>query len=227
MPLGNYPVVVHSVRRLKRMSRVDQVAVATTTDPGDDALVDALSDEGIKIVRGDPVDVLDRYRQAAAETDADVIVRITCDCPLIDPAVCDAVVDLRATYDVPYASNVERLEWPHGLDCEVFTRATLEHAGAVATARAHREHVTLWHREKRTLFRPHLSGPGGPAASYRWTLDYPEDYEFLSALFVHMSPPYDLGWRQLAALIEENPELSMINAAQVDRARRILLSRET
>jgi spore coat polysaccharide biosynthesis protein SpsF (cytidylyltransferase family) len=209
------------------MSRADQVAVATTTDPEDDALVDALGGEGIKIVRGDPVDVLDRYRQAAEETDADVIVRITCDCPLIDPAVCDAVVDLRAAHGAPYASNIERPEWPHGLDCEVFTRATLEHAVAVATAPAHREHVTLWHREQETLFRPQLPGPGGLAASYRWTLDYPEDYDFLSALFVYMSPPYDLGWRQLVALMEENPKLAAINAAQVDQARRISLSRET
>lgn len=211
--LGGKPVLVHCVERAKMIDGVDAVCLATTTATADDAvatLVDTIS--GVTLFRGSENDVLNRYLGAARETEAQIVLRLTCDCPLIDPSVCAAVIALRAETDAPYAANVMRREWPHGLDCEAFLMTGLESAATHATEPYDREHVTPYIRRHAGDRAVDLAGPGGRAARQRWTLDYQEDLDFLRALFPHLPLGRMTGWQEVMNVIEKNPELAAINA---------------
>lgn len=221
-PLAGLPAMAHTLRRASAVPGADVVVLATTELPEDDAVAEAAEACGVAVFRGAEHDVLDRYLQAATAVEADIVMRVTCDCPLLDPDVCAAVLRLRADQDADYASNVERPEWPHGLDCEAVTRAALERAGAAAHSAREREHVTQWLRENAGVRRCHLAGPGGAAARQRWTLDYPEDLAFLEALFAVLpAPPAMPGWREVMDAVAAHPELAAINRQRVDAARAV------
>ncbi len=210
------PVLVHCLDRAKAIEGVDAVCLATTTSPGDDAVADLAGNvPGVTIFRGSEADVLGRYLGAAQETGAEVVLRLTCDCPLIDPEICAAVIALRAEAEAPYATNVMERDWPHGLDCEAFPMAELEQAAAEATEPYDREHVTPYIRRHAGTRAVNLGGPGGAAAEQRWTLDYPEDLAFLRALFPLLPQDRRAGWREVMAVIEKHPEIAAINT---DRA---------
>lgn len=212
-PLGNKPTIEHVLKRASAAKLADQVWLATTTERSDDAVQEAAHSLGFPVFRGSEDDVLARYAGAAVAASADIIVRITCDCPLIDPEVIDAMISLRVEQSAEYAWNDPDHDWPVGLDCEVFTRDVLERAAASATSKAEREHVTPWMRDGGAKSTVHLAGPGKPVSAQRWVLDYPEDYEFLSRvfdLFPGKQPP--LPWREVWAAIERRPEISALNA---------------
>jgi spore coat polysaccharide biosynthesis protein SpsF len=210
--LGGRPVLEHVLTRASRAPGADIVCVATTVEAADDAIASAAESLGFPVFRGSESDVLGRYAGAAEMTKADVIVRITCDCPLIDPGVIGEVLALRARENADYACNVLKNDWPHGLDCEAFTRAALDQAAAAAVESYDREHVTPWiRRNARTAL--HLPGPGGIAAEQRWVLDYPEDYELLQkvfALFGGAEPP--LSWEEVWSAVRKHEALGAINA---------------
>ena len=211
-PLAGNTVLAHVVRRANLVETADIVCVATSTRAADDAVATEAERCGAAVFRGDERDVLQRFIGAAKMLDADTVLRITCDCPLIDPEICDAVLRLREREAADYASNVGAADWPHGLDCEAFTRDILEGAGRLAEAEDEREHVTLWMRRGGARRRVHLDGPGGDAARQRWVLDYPEDLLFLAALFGELPPtPAAPGWREVYSVIQAKPELEKIN----------------
>lgn len=214
--LAGVPVMIHTLRRAKAIAQADTVVLATTTKREDDPVAKMAEDFGFRVFRGAEDDVLDRYREAARSVAADVIMRVTCDCPLLDPEVCEAVLDLRSRRGLAYASNVASYDWPHGLDCEAFTREILETAAESANDPAHREHVTLWMREAPDIPKAHLTGPGGAAVTQRWTLDYPEDLAFLNALFEHLpQAPAMPGWEEVMAVVRAHPEIEAINRQRV------------
>jgi spore coat polysaccharide biosynthesis protein SpsF len=162
--------------------------------------------------------VLDRYVKAARSVDADVIMRVTSDCPLIDPELCADVLRARAEARADYAANNFVYGYPHGLDCEIFTRAALEEAGTTAQEPYDREHVSPWMRRNPQYRRESLVGPGTAAAKWRWTLDFPEDLDFLRALHHYLPPPPAMpGFREIAAVVERVPELTEINANRAQR----------
>lgn len=185
MDLGGAPVIDHVIARCRRSRRADDLWVATTTDPSDDVLVGHLRQAGVPYVRGSLEDVLSRYDLAADAADADVIVRITCDCPLIDPEVIDHVIGLLAAEPpVDYCSNTLVRTYPIGMDTEVFTRAALARAHDEAVEPLEREHVTPYIYQHPADFR--LRNAAAPAEAawpdLRLTVDEPVDLAMLDEL---------------------------------------------
>jgi spore coat polysaccharide biosynthesis protein SpsF len=211
LPLLGEPLLSVVVRRVGRASSVDVVVVATTTLPADDAIVELGTRDGWLVERGSEMDLLDRYLGAARAHGADRVVRITSDCPLIDPAVIDEVVGALEGAGADYASNtlVPRT-FPRGLDVEVMTMAALEAAGEADTDPASREHATPYIYRHPERFR--LSGVRLPVdlSGHRWTVDTPEDYELVRRIYDALGRD-DIPWRDALAIVESNPGWSDLN----------------
>ncbi|MBL8700124.1 MAG: glycosyltransferase family protein [Alphaproteobacteria bacterium] len=215
MPLAGTTVLEEMLRRCRAIPGADVVVCAIPEDTADDALIAPATRAGAVVARGSAGDVLGRYRKAADQVDADVVVRITSDCPLADPGLCGDVIALRAARGVDYAANNMPPRFPHGLDCEAFTAQSLRRADDAARDPYEREHVTPWLRRNPAITRATLDGPGGDAAQQRWTLDFPEDYAFFQAVFAQLPPPPAIpDWRATLAVIDAHPEISAINAAR-------------
>ena len=212
------PVLGHVLRRCRAIPGIDTV-VCATVDSAECEPIEALAERyGVKTFRGSETDVLARYLGAARAVDADAIMRVTSDCPLIDPGLCADVLTRRAREDADYAANNFVYGYPHGLDCEVFTRQALEDAAVSARDPYEREHVSPWIRNRPDLNRVSVSGPGGARAKWRWTLDYPEDLDFLLALFEFLPPPPAMPcWESIAAVIDGRPELALVNHTRWQR----------
>ena len=210
MPLGGIPALGHVVERLSFCKTLDGVVVATTTEPGDDVVVEFCEQRGVSVFRGSEHDVLDRFRQAAARFDVDPIVRITADCPAIDPVVVDRVVSgfLDGGYDLYGLMG----EFPDGLDCTVVSRGALDRAWAEAKLASEREHVGPYIQN-----HPELFTTGGvelfeAQGHQRWTLDEPEDYELLTAIFDALYRPGDpFSSGEVIEFLDQHPELLKIN----------------
>jgi glutamate-1-semialdehyde 2,1-aminomutase/spore coat polysaccharide biosynthesis protein SpsF len=208
-------VLEEVLRRCRAIPHADAVVCAIPDQPEDDALIPLVKRAGCALVRGSTTDVLARYRQAADEAGADVIMRVTSDCPLIDPALCGEVLRRRTETGGAYACNNMPACFPHGLDCEAFTADALRRADAAARNPGDREHVTPWLRRAPEITRASVIGPGGRAMEQRWTLDYPEDYEFLHTVFRLLPPlPAIAPWREVMRVVERHPELSVINLSR-------------
>jgi UDP-2,4-diacetamido-2,4,6-trideoxy-beta-L-altropyranose hydrolase len=216
-PLGSIPggggiVLDHAIQRCRAIPSVDAVVIATTDREEDGAIVAAAERSGALVHRGSAEDVLARYAGAAKLAQADIVLRVTSDCPLIDPGICDRVIRLRAETGVDYAANNMPRLYPHGLDCEVFTRDGLDRADRSATAAYDREHVTPWLRRTAEVTRASLIGPGWPAVQQRWTLDFPEDYDFFAALFPLLPQDRIAGMDEVLGILAMHPQIVAINA---------------
>ena len=210
--LSGRSVLSHVLSRCGAIEGIDVVCCAITRGGADDAVAAEAERCGVQVFRGSKDDVLDRYHQAAETLGAGVVMRVTSDCPLIDPAVCAGVLGLRSAEGLDYVSNIQERQWPRGLDCEVFTMETLNRAAEEARSPFEREHVTPWMRQHPSIRRGNYSGPGGSVAEQRWTLDYPEDLEFFRALAEKLPPPpAQPGWREIADVLADHPELVEIN----------------
>jgi len=216
--LAGEPILGHVLRRCAAISGIDRVVCATVEGIESAAIAEIAGQYGALVYRGSETDVLERYAGAAKAAGADVVMRVTSDCPLIDPEICGAVLKQRAEEKAEYAANNLVHGYPHGLDCEAFTRRALDAADVAATEPYDREHVTPWIRHKSDYRKASVEGPGGPRAKWRWTLDYPEDLDFLRALFRYLPrPPAMPSWQAIATLVEQHPELAEINAARRQR----------
>lgn len=213
MDLNGLPVFQHVYQRVSRIPGVDQVCFAIPDSAKDDPLAQELSAQGLSVVRGSENDVLARYLKAARATNADTIMRVTCDCPLIDPGVSGRVLSEFLSHTVDYASNVDPRTWPRGLDTEVFSRDALERMAAEASSAYDREHVTPWLRSSAGIERHNVSVGHLDYANWRWTLDYPQDLEFLRAILEKLPIPSPLvSFEQLADAMMIFPELGAINS---------------
>jgi glutamate-1-semialdehyde 2,1-aminomutase/spore coat polysaccharide biosynthesis protein SpsF len=213
MALAGDTVLGQCLRRCRAVPGIDGVVCAVPEGRQDDPVAAEAERCGVLVVRGPAADVLRRYRIAAENTGAEMVMRVTSDCPLIDPRLCGRLLALRRETGVDYACNNMPPSWPHGLDAEVFTAAALRQADETATEPFDREHVTPWLR--RTLRTANLAHDGGDLSHHRWTLDYPEDYAFLSALFHHLpAAPAQPSMSEVLAVLRDHPELSAINAAR-------------
>lgn len=214
MPLGGKPVILHVLERCSRIDGVDHVVLATTEEAADGPLVEAASKAGYSTFMGDEHDVLSRYAAVARAQDYDVIMRVTGDCPLFDPVLAGSFLK---TFLVRKADFAILRGWPHGLDCELLTRQVLEDVDKAATAPADREHVTLWVKNQKSYNVFALEAPDAGLMRERWVLDYPEDYEFLCRVFETAGPAIRaFGWRDILALLEDNPTIRDLNRAAVD-----------
>ena len=186
MELGGKPVIQHVIERAQRIKGVDKVILAVPSQLKSIPMAMLSNSLGVPAFTGSEDDVLSRYYLAANTYDADVVVRITGDCPLIDPEICSQVVALRRYEVVDYASNVHPRSFPQGLDCECFTFAALARAFVNATETYDREHVTPF--IIRHARRTNLASGRFDLSRHRWTLDTIEDLERLRAIFAAGDP---------------------------------------
>lgn len=211
LPLGDRTVLEWVVRAARGATQVDEVLVATSTQPGDDPLVPAAAALGAHLVRGSEDDVLSRYVDALTEVPCDAVVRLTADCPLLDPVLIDAVVGAwRASPGHDYVSTVLVRSLPRGLDVELATAAALRRVDVTATARD-RVHVTSAIYADPATYRLLGLCVAPPAADLRVTLDTEEDYAALRALVAELGdePP---SWRDVVALLRRRPDIVALNA---------------
>ena len=214
--IAGQPMLWHVIQRLRRATALDDIWVATSAQAGDDALAAYCAAQGFAVFRGSEEDVLDRYYQAARTAGADIVVRITADCPLLDPAVVDKVVRAFDPACHDYVANVFRYTYPDGLDTEVFSFAALERAWREAVPGPEREHVTVLMRTS-GRFR---TGPNVEHTTdlsrrqLRWTVDTPTDLAFVRRVFAAFGDrPF--GLEEVLGLLEKNPTLMQMNESSI------------
>ncbi|WP_046245084.1 cytidylyltransferase domain-containing protein [Hymenobacter terrenus] len=218
LPLVGQPLLVRMVERVQRAQLAGTVVVATTTEAADDALADCCATHGLPCFRGDALDLLDRHYQAARHYGADVVLKIPSDCPLIDPAVIDQVLGfyLANAEHYDFVSNLHPATFPDGNDVEIMPIAVLETAWREARRPLEREHTTPFFWENPDRFRlanvPWESGQDF-SMSHRWTIDYPEDYAFISAVYEALYPTNPaFGLDDILNLLTARPDIAQINA---------------
>lgn len=212
--LGGRTVLDHVLRRCAAIPGCDVVVCAIPEDEDCQPIADEAGRAGARVVRGSEQDVLARYLKAADAVGADVVMRVTSDCPLIDPVVCGEVLALRQAKGAEYAANNMPHSFPHGLDCEAFTFAALLRAAQTATEAHDREHVTPWLRRHESVSRANLATSQLEYSEQRWTLDFPEDYEFFRAVWSALDQDRIPGWKEVAALVASRPDIDAINASR-------------
>lgn len=216
MEAAGKPLLAHHLGRLSRCRRLDGLVLATTVNATDDPVAALGGSLGVPVFRGDEHDVLSRFAGAAAMAQADVIVRVTADCPLIDPVLVDRAIAAFLDGDPPVDYlGIDVTRFPRGLDAEVFTRAALEEAAANATAQDEREHVTahIYRRPERFRLGAPLQ-PEGDAVDQRWCVDEPADLELVRVLLEALLPEKpDFGWQDCCNLLARHPDWADINRA--------------
>ena len=218
--LGGETVLARVVKRARRATLLDEVVVATSGLPADDAI--ARECEALKVAcfRGDEADVLDRYYHAARKFEADVVVRITSDCPLIDPELIDATIRSRLNQQADYASNSLARSYPRGLDVEVFTAHALARAWSAAKEDYQRIHVTPYLYQNPESFKVISVAAEVDYSQYRWTVDTAEDLELVRAVYKHFENRDSIRWTEVLDLMEAQPELAALNSHVQQKALR-------
>ena len=218
--LGGKSVLARVLDRCRRIASADRIVCAIPEGEADEAVAKEALAAGAEVFRGSERDVLARYAGAARSVGATDIVRITSDCPFIDPGMVDQLVALFRESGADYANNTLEPGFPRGLDCEVLPADWLYRAEREAADPADREHVTSWIRNRPGLRLACLKGPGGAASAWRWTLDYPEDLAFCRAVFERAGDAAaEMDFPALAALCEASPDLVAINARYAEALR--------
>lgn len=240
LDIGGEPMLVRVVERTCRAQTVDEVVVATSSDESDDPIEELCRERSYKYYRGNLRDVLDRYYQAAKIYSAQVVVRITADCPVIDPLVIDQTVAaffgdgsslltraesnkdrerFSGLSNVPawdFATNRLPPPWhrtfPIGLDTEVCTFFALEKAWRKADQPHQREHVMPYLYEHKKLFRILLVNHDPDCGHLRWTVDTPQDLELLRKIYSRFKGRDDFSWLEVLNLFDREPQLALINS---------------
>jgi spore coat polysaccharide biosynthesis protein SpsF len=207
------PMIAWVVERARISRLLDAVVVATTVDASDDAVVAVCEARGYTYIRGRAADVLNRYVQAADMLSADIVVRLTGDCPLIDPGVIDTTIQAFLDSDPPavYGSNRIVRTFPIGLDVEVMNFDALEMANREAKEPYHREHVTPYFYEDADRFPIVSVCADKDYGNYRWTVDTTEDLRFVREIFSRLKDTDSFTWNDVLAILDQEPELMQIN----------------
>ncbi|HMF39921.1 MAG TPA: glycosyltransferase family protein [Polyangia bacterium] len=226
LPLHGRPLLERMITRVRQAKTLDEVVVATTRSALDSSIVKLAAALGVRCVIGHPDDLIDRHRQAARETEADAVVKIPSDCPLIDPAIIDQTVAFfRADHPRhDYVSNLHPATWPDGNDVEVMGRDALETAWREAKRPYEREHTTpfIWDQPDRfSVGNVVWSGGRDLSASHRIVLDFPEDYAVISALYEALAQVDDARAFTVDAIVshlDAHPELKATNAMHLGKS---------
>ncbi len=216
------PMLARVVVRAQRARTLNEIVVATSTDRDDDQIQELCAERGYACFRGDPMDVLDRIYQAARIHRAKVVVRLTADCPLIDPEVIDETVIafLEAEPPVDFAANrlPGRRSSPIGLDTEVCWMAALERAWRGADLPHQREHVMPYLYDHPGRFRTLLIWNHADHSHHRWTVDTPEDLELVRRIYERFDGRDAFAWTEILGLFEREPSLANLNAAAAHKS---------
>jgi len=206
------PMLSRQIERVRRSHRLTELVVATSTDRSDDPIEALCREEGVNCYRGSLSDVLDRYYQAAKLYQADIVVRLTGDCPLAEPAVIDAVIDFFMSQQVDYASNTIEPTFPDGLDVEVFSFLALEIAWREARKESEREHVTPFIHQHANRFRLANFRNDRNLSGLRWTVDEPQDFEVVRRVYEGLYPRNPaFSATDVLKYLHANPELEKAN----------------
>ncbi len=217
--IGGAPMLARVIERAQAAATISAVVVATTTDPADDALLPVARAAGAQVYRGSTDDVLARYVGAARTHQAQVVVRLTADCPLLDPAVIDAVVEgLLTTPGCDYASNTHQRTFPRGLDVEAMHLATLERLAVIASLPAHREHVTAYLLDNSAEFAIAQLCADDDHTALRWTVDTALDLALVRRLYADAGAHPRLPYQALVAWLARHPSLAAFNAEVPQRS---------
>lgn len=211
MDLDGSPMLYQVIARARLANALDLVTVATTTNATDDTIAEYCKAQRVQCFRGSENDVLDRYYQAARHFGAEVIVRLTADCPLLDPAVIDQVIETFRAGDYDYISNTIEVSYPDGLDTEVFSLTALRRAWKEANLISEREHVTPYLWKHPDLFRLANVKNETDFSKLRWTVDEPQDLEFARRVYHYFRMEPSFGMNDVMHLLRTHPELCEIN----------------
>lgn len=219
-PLAGRMLVDWHLDRLSQATRIEKVVVATTTSPADDPLVDHLRARGTEFFRGDEQNVLKRFADCAATTSCTLITRTTADCPLIDPALFDALVENFLNRDPNcHHSYISLAHSPRGFDTEIFTHKALQMANKEATDQFEREHVTPFLYQRPDRFNPLAFVPPIDASQFRLCVDEPRDLKALEALSdAYTGTLVSASAQEIVALLEANPQIAQINNQVMQRS---------
>lgn len=209
-PIGGIPMIELLLSRLSRAKEIDQIVVATSVDPRNQPLVEHVQKLGYACEQGSENDVLDRFVQAAKNNRADVVVRITGDCPLVDPELVDEVICGFKAAGVDYFSNTNPPTYPDGLDIEVFSFKVMEQANRESDKPFDHEHVTPYLREV-GRFKTAAMQHDEDLSALRWTVDEPDDFAVIEKVFQYFHPRTDFNWGEVLALQSAQPEMFNIN----------------
>ncbi len=211
--LAGAPMLIQQVRRVQRSKRIDKLVVATSNDSSDTQILDLCAAHQVDAFAGDLNDVLDRFYQAALQyPDIDTVVRLTGDCPVIDPEIIDEVIDLYLNNDFDYATNALNPVFPDGLDVEVFSLDALKEAWQNAELPSQREHVTPYINRQPELFKIGHLGAAENWSHLRWTVDEPEDFELIDIIYQALyanNPAFT--YAETLAYVKANPHLMTYN----------------
>lgn len=208
-PVLGEPMIWRQVERLRRARAISRVVVATSSAASDDPLAGFLLGRGVSVYRGELNDVLGRFSDCVAAWAPDHVVRLKADCPLTDPQAIDAAVKLATDSGAAYTSNCVRRTYPEGLDLEVMTAETVLAAAQDADDPADREHVTTFIRRDPARFpQAHLLH-SPDLSNLRWTVDRPEDFAFVRAVFQRLHPTDPgFGLGEVLELLDDRPDLA-------------------
>jgi spore coat polysaccharide biosynthesis protein SpsF len=204
------PMLYYVLSRTKQASTPGLVVVATSAEQSDDPVARFCEANNTACFRGSQDDVLDRYYQAAKHFDAETVVRLTADCPLLDAQLIDEVVGYFDKGEFDYATNTLECTYPDGLDTEVFSFAGLERSWREAQLRSEREHVTPYMRNHPELFRLGNIRHTEDLSSFRWTVDEPKDLEFVRTVYGYLGSSA-FGITEVLELLREHPRLREMN----------------
>ena len=219
MPLAGAPLLQRMIERVLGARSDFDLVVATTTDPGDDPIREICRKMAVKCFSGHPTDLLDRHYQAATAEGAHAVAKIPSDCPLIDPAAIDKVIErfVSEESNMDYVSNLHPATYPDGNDVEIMTMNALQTAWMDSTRSFEREHTTpfIWERPERFRIQNVEWETGlDYSMSHRWTIDYPEDYRFINAVYNALwseeRPLFAM--KDILSLLRRKPEIQAMNA---------------
>lgn len=209
-PILGKPMILHELERLRHSKRIDKIVLATSREKSDDELAKIVAASGVEVYRGSLEDVLDRYYQCAKRYQPEHVVRITGDCPVIDWRIVDMVIETHLKGKNDYTITAE--QFPDGLDTEIFRFSTLERARKEAMLPSEREHVTPYIRNHTEFFKLGQVDFKQGFDSMRWTVDEPQDFEFIKQVYEALYPSKsDFEMNDILQLLKQRPEMRVIN----------------
>ena len=209
-PINGIPMIELLLTRLSRSQAIDQIVLATSVDPRNQPLIEHVSQLGFACEQGSENDVLERFVQAAEKHDANIVVRISGDCPLVDPKLVDECVDYFLEGKLDYLINSVPPTYPDGLDVEVVSLSALQRANLESENSYDHEHVTPYIRAAGN-FKTDCFQNDEDLSRFRWTVDEPQDLEAINNIFKHFAPEIHFGWKEVLNLQQKQPEMFEAN----------------
>ena len=206
--ISGEPMIIRQINRIKCAKRVRDIVVATTRDQSDDSLAGLLLDKKIEVHRGATEDVFSRYLEILSTNFTPNVVRLTADCPLVIPELVDAMIDNFWRSNCDYLSNTIKPTFPHGLDVEVFSRTSLIHLSSFELSDSEKEHVTLGFHNRKAEFRRLNYLHDKDYSNLRWTVDYPQDLEYVRTVYSNFAGrEHEFGLQEIIDLLIQNPTM--------------------